>query len=56
MSELQMIALVGSLGVLVYLVFGYRSFRETSSKTMLMAGIWIGIFALAIIIFAWFLT
>lgn len=49
------IYLIATLGWIVLLVFGYRSYRVDGRRTLSMIMIWLGIFILMILLFALFM-
>jgi len=52
MDEARIVTLIGLLGWLILVGCGYRSYRVAGRKTLVMAAAWIGIFAVAMAVFA----
>lgn len=52
MSEGAIVSIVAMVGWLVLMLSGYRSFKVDGRKTLMMAGIWLGVFLFVFIAFS----
>lgn len=52
MSEGAIVSIVAMVGWLVLMLSGYRSFKVDGRKTIMMAGVWLGVFLFVFIAFS----